>query len=73
MSKKYGNLIKTQTTLIVAPASLLGQWENEVKTKVSQELFLIIKVGLFISEKVARPFNGSLCQVVTTKRIFIEI
>jgi len=32
--KKPGhNLIMSKTTLIICPASLIGQWENEVKTK----------------------------------------
>ena len=34
--KGVGNLIKTKTTLIICPASLLGQWEGEIKSKVCQ-------------------------------------
>jgi len=32
--KGVGDLIKTKTTLIICPASLIGQWDNEIKNKV---------------------------------------
>ena len=33
-NERLGDLVKSETTLIICPASLIGQWEKEVENKV---------------------------------------
>ena len=53
--KGVGNLIKTKTTLIICPASLIGQWEGEIKTKVkSGRLKALVYHGAAARKATAR-------------------
>lgn len=45
-NKHAKGLIQSNTTLVICPASLLGQWEGEIKTKVkSDQLKVLIYHG----------------------------
>merc|ERR1712142_843173 len=45
-SGKLGDLVKSDTTLIICPASLIGQWEKEVDSKVkSSRIRLLVYHG----------------------------
>merc|ERR1719471_2773007 len=44
--EKMGDLVKSDTTLIICPASLLGQWEKEAENKVrSSQVRLLVYHG----------------------------
>merc|ERR1719471_2448266 len=44
--EKMGDLVKSDTTLIICPASLLGQWEEEAENKVrSSQVRLLVYHG----------------------------
>ena len=39
-SERMGDLVKSDTTLLICPASLIGQWEKEVENRQScHEIF----------------------------------
>merc|ERR1712059_109720 len=46
--KMPGNLVKSTSTLIICPASLIGQWEKEVENKVKTSR---LRVNVFHGNK----------------------
>ena len=45
-NERLGDLVKSETTLIICPASLIGQWEKEVENKVrSSQVRLLVYHG----------------------------
>lgn len=45
-SERMGDLVKSDTTLLICPASLIGQWEKEVENRVrSSQVRLLVYHG----------------------------
>jgi len=74
MVKGVGNLIKTRTTLIICPASLLGQWENEIKNKVkSNTLKALVYHGTKNRNATAREMSRYDVIITTYGVILSEV
>jgi len=55
-SGKLGDLVKSETTLIICPASLIGQWEKEVENKARSS-----RVRLLVYHGNNRKCSARLC------------
>ena len=55
LAKKSKNLIRSNGTLVICPASLMGHWEQEVKSKVKSE-----RLSVFIYHAQGVYFNCKL-------------
>jgi len=74
MMKGGGNLIKTRTTLIICPASLLGQWDNEIKNKVkSGTLKALVYHGAKARNATAREMSRYDVIITTYGVILSEV
>jgi len=73
-AKGLGALIKTKTTLIICPASLIGQWENEVKNKVkSGYLRVMVYHGAAARKATAREMARQDIIITTYGVILSEV
>ena len=52
-NERLGDLVKSETTLIICPASLIGQWEKEVENKVRNISYTLSLLFMMIFERIS--------------------
>jgi len=65
-------LIRTKTTLIICPASLLGQWENEIENKVKSGCLRVLVYHSAAARKVTAREMARYDVIITTSGVVLS-
>jgi transcription termination factor 2 len=65
-------LTKTNTTLIICPASLMSQWENEIKTKVKSGRLSVLVYHGTKERKVSKREMAQYDVIITTYGVILS-